>query len=47
MPIESKKLKVGDKAPPFRLEEAATGEMVSLQEFLGRPLVIFFLRGTW
>ena len=47
MPRKSKKLKVGDVAPGFELEDAATGESVTLDELLGKPLMIVFLRGTW
>ena len=47
MPKESKVLRVGDKAPDFTLQDASTGEMVSLADLLGRPLVIIFGRGTW
>lgn len=44
---KSKKLKIGDKAPGFRLQDAATEEWISLDEYLGRPLMIVFFRGTW
>lgn len=47
MARESKVLKKGDAAPHFRLPDAATGEEVSLSELLGRPLLIYFGRGTW
>jgi peroxiredoxin len=47
VPRENKKRKVGDRAPSFQLEDAATGGLVSLEKFLGKPLVIIFLRGTW
>lgn len=47
MARKSKKLKIGDKAPGFQLEDAATEKRVSLDEYLGRPLMIIFFRGTW
>ena len=47
MPRENKVLSVGDKAPDFTLRDASTGEMVSLDDFLGQPLMIIFGRGTW
>lgn len=47
MPRENKVLHVGDKAPGFTLADASTGEMVSLRDLQGQPLVIQFGRGTW
>lgn len=47
MPRQSKKLKVGDRAPGFRLEDVASGRQVALEDLLGEPLMIVFLRGTW
>jgi peroxiredoxin len=47
MARESKVLKVGDRAPEFRLPDAATGEEVTLSGLLERPLMIYFGRGTW
>jgi peroxiredoxin len=47
MARESKVLRVGDRAPAFRLEDAASGRRVALEEYLGKPLMIMFLRGTW
>jgi AhpC/TSA family len=47
MPRENKVLQVGDRAPDFTLPDASTGEMVSLEDLLGQPLVIQFGRGTW
>jgi len=47
MARESKLLKVGDRAPDFRLPDARTGEEVGLSDFLGRPLMLYFGRGTW
>ena len=47
MPRKSRKLKVGDRAPGFKLEDAASGRQVALEDLLGKPLMIVFLRGTW
>ena|GEM_PF-2237254 len=47
MARKSKKLKMGDKAPGFQLEDAAVEKQVSLDEYLGHPLMIIFFRGTW
>jgi peroxiredoxin len=47
MPLENKVLQIGDKAPDWILNDAATGEKVSLDDLIGRPLVIIFGRGTW
>lgn len=40
-------LKVGDKAPDFALPDALTGETVRLADLLGKPLLVYFARGTW
>ncbi len=47
MARESKVLQVGDRAPDFRLPEAASGREVELAELLGQPLLLYFGRGTW
>lgn len=47
MARESKVLKVGDVAPDFHLPDASTGEGVELRSLLGRPLLLYFGRGTW
>lgn len=47
MSRESKVLKPGDRAPGFRLPDAATDEEVALSDLLDRPLMIYFGRGTW
>jgi peroxiredoxin len=47
MPKQNKVLQVGDRAPDFSLRDAATGEVVSLDDLLVQPLMIFFGRGTW
>lgn len=44
---ESKVLKTGDRAPDFRLPDAWTGQEVRLYDLLGRPLMLYFGRGTW
>lgn len=43
----SKNLRVGNKAPDFELPDAQSGQIVKLERFRGRPLMIIFLRGTW
>ena len=47
MARENKVLKVGEKAPDFALPDAVTGETVKLSALLGRPLLLYFGRGTW
>ncbi len=47
MARENKLLKVGDKAPDFALPDALTGETVRLADLLGKPLLVYFGRGTW
>ncbi|NTW29126.1 MAG: AhpC/TSA family protein [Coriobacteriia bacterium] len=38
---------MGDKAPDFSLPDALTGEIVTLTSLLGKPLLVYFARGTW
>ncbi|MCX6093477.1 MAG: peroxiredoxin family protein [Candidatus Bipolaricaulota bacterium] len=47
MARENKLLKVGDRAPEFALPDPLTGEVVKLADLLGRPLLLYFGRGTW
>jgi peroxiredoxin len=47
MARENVVLKLGDKAPDFALPDAVTGETVRLADLLGKPLLIYFARGTW
>jgi len=47
MARESKVLKVGDVAPDFRLPDAKNGKEVGLRELLGKPMLLYFGRGTW
>ncbi len=47
MPINNIDPEVGDMAPGFSLADARTGDMVNLEDLLGRPLLINFGRGTW
>jgi len=47
MARESRVLKVGDRAPDFALPNALSGATVRLADFLGRPLLLYFGRGTW
>lgn len=44
---ESKVLKVGDTAPEFALPNPLTGESLRLADLLGKPLLLYFGRGTW
>jgi peroxiredoxin len=47
MTLANTLLKVGDKAPDFALPDALTGETVRLADLLGKPLLVYFARGTW
>lgn len=47
MSRENRILSVGGKAPDFALPDASTGRTVKLADLLGRPLMIYFGRGTW
>lgn len=47
MARESAVLKIGDKAPDFAMPDVLTGETVALTDFGGRPLLLYFARGTW
>ncbi len=47
MARKSRVVRVGDKAPGFALPDAASGETVRLDDLLGRPLWLYFGRGTW
>jgi peroxiredoxin len=47
MARQNEVLKVGDKAPDFALPDALTGETVRLADLLGKPLLLYFARGTW
>lgn len=44
--VVAKGLTVGHKAPDFKLE-SSQGRLVSLRDFIGKPLYLIFLRGTW
>lgn len=44
--IGEKPLGVGEKAPDFRLT-AADGREISLSQFSGQKVFLFFFRGTW
>ena len=39
-------LKIGDKAPDFSLPNLATDEMESLNSYLGKPIVLFFIQSA-
>jgi peroxiredoxin len=43
---ESDTLRAGDIAPDFTLSKA-DGTTVHLTDYLGKPLAIVFIRGTW
>lgn len=43
----NKLLELGDKAPEFTLPDAMTGTAVQLSDLLGKPLLLYFARGTW
>jgi peroxiredoxin len=47
MARENEMLKLGDKAPDFALPDVLTGETVKLADLLGKPLLLYFARGTW
>lgn len=40
-------LRVGNPAPDFALPDVLTGETVRLADLLGRPVLLYFARGTW
>lgn len=41
------RLKVGDRAPDFSLEEFTTGEQVTLSQYLGKKVVMLEFWATW
>ncbi len=47
LPRESRVLRVGDAAPEFVLPDPLTGEVVRLADLAGKPLLLYFGRGTW
>jgi peroxiredoxin len=47
MSRENEILNTGDRAPDFMLPDAASGDMIRLADLLGKPLMIYFGRGTW
>ncbi len=48
MPMESSTLRVGDKAPDFKLLAANLPQSVALTELLqSGSMIVEFLRGTW
>jgi methyl-accepting chemotaxis protein len=47
MARENRILKVGDKAPEFALPNPLTDEVVRLADLLGKPVLLYFGRGTW
>lgn len=46
MPLQNKGLEVGEQAPEWELQNI-DGRKVRLSQFRGRPLLLFFFRGTW
>ena len=47
MPEKSESIKVGEKTPSFCLPDGLSGEEVCLEDYLGSPLYLIFLRGSW
>ena len=41
------RLKIGDKAPDFRLKDVTTGKAVTLSEFAGKHVVMLEFWATW
>jgi peroxiredoxin len=41
------RLKIGDKAPDFRLKDVTTGHVISLSEFNGRKVVMLEFWAIW
>jgi peroxiredoxin len=41
------RLKVGDKAPDFKLKDVTTGQVVSLSDFAGKKIVMLDFWATW
>ena len=41
------RLKIGDKAPDFKLKDVATGRTVTLSEFAGKKVVMLEFWATW
>lgn len=46
MPLENKGIEIGHAAPEWQLT-GLDGQLVSLRQFQGSPLLLFFFRGTW
>jgi peroxiredoxin Q/BCP len=46
MPLDNKGLEVGQIAPQWELK-GTNGRAVSLASLRGRPVLLFFFRGTW
>ncbi len=47
MARESRVLRLGDNAPEFALPDPLTDEVVRLADLRGKPLLLYFGRGTW
>lgn len=46
MPKKNKGIQPGSPIPSFTLE-GADGETYTVEQFRGRPFLLYFLRGTW
>jgi peroxiredoxin len=46
MPREDKGLKPGSPIPTFTLQDV-NGKSFSSTELIGKPFLLYFLRGTW
>lgn len=46
MPKQNKGLAPGENVPDFELP-SIDGQLFKNQDFLGKPLIIYFMRGTW
>lgn len=46
MPNENKGLNAGDKIPSFELPDV-NGAVHKAEQYEGKPLIIYFMRGTW
>ena len=47
MARDNQVLKIGDAAPDFAMPDVLTGKTVTLADFAGKPLLLYFARGTW
>jgi hypothetical protein len=47
MPSQAANVEVGDEAPAFCLPDGLSGEETCLSDYLGSPVYLVFLRGSW